>query len=210
MDEFNRIKDFIKRFPTISDIVTNVWLGIRNIPENLQITKEESPSCVNTCTHTEMNPNTIDLDEKDKQLIEKLAQNGRMPFAKLAEELDLGTNTVIKKFNRIRECGIVKVSIQINPNMLGYIAAARFNLAFDGESALSPIVDKLSKIPDVKLLIKTSGQYELAVHSLVRDLDQLITQQEEITNIAAIAKMEFSLKRPQLILPGKKEYISTF
>lgn len=209
MDEFNRIKDFIKRFPDVSDIVTNVWMGIRNIPENIAITKEQTLDIEKTPTHPVIRSN-IGLDKYDKQIIEKLARNGRTPFANIAKELEIGTNTVIKKYNRLKENSVIKVSIQINPVKLGYKAGALFNLAFHAESELSTIVDKLSEIPDVKLIIKTSGRYDLAVFSLVKDLEELVSMQEKINNTAEITKMEFVLRKPHEIQPGYKEYISTF
>lgn len=208
MEEFNRIKDFTKGLPSVTDIVTNVWMGIRNIPENLAII-EEHDSCAKY-SNQPIVKHSIDIDDNDKRLIEKLARNGRIPFDSIAKELNIGTNTVINKFNKLKENGIIKVSIQINPRKLGYKASARFNLAFHGESESSVVAEKLTALSDVFLIIKTSGIFDLAVFTLSRDLDQLLTQQEEMYKIAEISKMDFVLGRSHTILPGYKEYISTF
>ena len=71
MDEFNRIKDFTKRFPTVSETTTNVWMGIRNIPENIQITETtKSQIEKNAQDPNEINHKAVDADETDKQIIE--------------------------------------------------------------------------------------------------------------------------------------------
>ena len=80
-----------------------------------------------------------------------------MPFANIAKELDIGTNTVIKKYNRLKGNRVIKVSIQIDPKKLGYCGAATFNLAFHGDSTISSIVDKLTEIPDIFLLIELAA-----------------------------------------------------
>lgn len=208
IDEFNRIKDFIKRFPTVYDIVTNIWTGIRNIPENLQII--EGSRITGDKITIVGRPNTVDLDNNDKQIIEKLSINGRTPFSIIAKGLNIGTNTVINKYNRLKDNGIIKTSIQIDPNKLGYKTGASFHVAFNGESSISVVVDKLSQIPDVRLIIKTTGKYDLAVFTLAKDLDQLISQQEEIFKTGEITKIELTLRRPFIRYPGPKEYISTF
>jgi Lrp/AsnC family transcriptional regulator for asnA, asnC and gidA len=208
VDDFNRVKEMIKRLPTVSELTTNIWMGIRNIPENLQITSQD-PSAkveyVNTLSHK-----SIEIDEADKKIIEKLSKNGRAPFSSIAKELEIAVNTVIKKYERLKQNGIIKVSIQVNPEKIGYRTAAIFSLAFASQDSLSVIVDKLSSIPDVFLIIKTSGQYDLTVYSLVKDIDQLMNLQNEISKIAEISKQQMFLKKPKQIFPGYKEYISTF
>ena len=212
IDEFNRLKDYIKRAPSVYDVVTNIWMGIRNIPHNLKITKENCSIKENNDLDLTIKGNnkTIEIDEIDKQIIEKLAKDGQTPFAKMGKELNISTNTVIRKYERLKQKGIINVSIQINPINIGYPATASFNLAFQSQGSLTSIVDKLSAIPDIYLFIKTSGQYDLAIFSLIKDLEQVLSLQEQISEIAEISKIEIALRRPRTSFPSYKQYISTF
>ena len=204
--EFNRVKELILKMPTVSDLQTNVWMGIRNTPHNLQI--------VDNCTlpgevSKKRSQKPIEIDETDRKIIEKLSVDGRAPFATVAKELGVATNTVIRKFERLKESGIINVSIQVNPGKLGYRATAIFNLAFS-QNSISSIVEKLSAIPNIYLIIKTSGQFDLAVFYLLKDIDHLIEIQAEIAKIAEISKAQMSVRLPKPVFPGRKEYISTF
>jgi Lrp/AsnC family transcriptional regulator, regulator for asnA, asnC and gidA len=208
VDDFNRVKEMIKRLPTVSELTTNVWMGIRNIPENLQITNHDPSARVEYLK--KLSHKSIEIDEVDKKLIEKLSKNGRAPFSSLAKELEISVNTVIKKYERLKQNGIIKVTLQVNAEKMGYRAKVRFSLAFASQDSLTFIVNKLSSIPDVYLIIKTSGQYDLNVYSMVRDIDQLMNLQNEISKIAEISKKQMFLLKPKQIFPGYKEYISTF
>jgi DNA-binding Lrp family transcriptional regulator len=211
MDELNKAKEAIKKLPTVSELITNVWLGVRNIPENLQITANSEAVNEKTNYHLKKSSgNAIDVDETDRQIIQRLAKDGRMPFADIAEELGIATSTAIRKYERLKQNGVINVSIQVNPLKLGYRGMAIFNLAFLTQSSLSSIVDKLAKIPDITLILKTSGQFELSICSVVKDIDQLIALQTEIAKIAEVSKMVMILEKALPVLPAYMEYISTF
>lgn len=207
IEEFNRLKEITLRLSTASELSTNIWLGIRNIPHNLQITKIHVPIRVPA---KRSNREVIDLDEVDKQIIEKLTLNGRSPFAKVAQDIGIATNTVIRKYQRLKNNGVINVSIQVNPVTLGYHASGLFNLAFVSQSNLPAIVDKLSLIPNVYLMIKTSGQFDLSVYSLIKDIEQFLDIQNRIAEIADISKSQTFIRPLKRMLPGPKEYISTF
>lgn len=59
-------------------------------------------------------------------------------------------------------------------------------------------------------ILKTSGAYDLAVFSMIKDVDQIITLQEEFWKIAEISKTQIFLNKPFDKFPGYKQYISTF
>ena len=211
IEEFNKLKEFIKGRRTVSEVVTYIWMGTRNIPENLKLVEGDGFSLEkNASTFSRSSHDKIDIDDIDEQIIEKLARDGRTPFADIAKELGIATNTVIRKYERLKQNGVIKVIIQVNPEKMGYRAFVMFYLAFLSQSSLSLIVDKLSAIPDISSIIKTSGQYDLVVFSLVKDIDHIISLREEIHKIAEITKEKMFLAKPTPIMPGYKEYISTF
>ena len=56
------------------------------------------------------------------QIVEKLTKNGRLPFSKIAQEIGASTDTVARRYEKLRKNNFIKVSIQINPLELGYQA----------------------------------------------------------------------------------------
>ncbi len=65
-----------------------------------------------------------------RQIVGKLAVEGRASFSKIAREMELSTDTVVKRYHKLKEKGAMKVSIQINPNKIGYTSILDFNIAF--------------------------------------------------------------------------------
>jgi len=61
--------------------------------------------------------------------------------------------------------------------------------------------------------MKTTGDYDLQIYSMVQNLDQLLFIQEEIEKIQGISKIDTEILRltePINKWPSPKQYISTF
>ena len=152
LNELDYVKQVIKRKLPTMGLKTYVWTGVRNIPENLNLTG----TLKDTSESNQQNSNTvirtlgdrIIIDKLDKQIIEKLTLDGRASFTKIAKEIGLSTDTVVKRYHKLREKGAIKVSIQINPNKIGYTSILDFNIAFTTPGGLSdPIIESLAKYP---------------------------------------------------------------
>jgi DNA-binding Lrp family transcriptional regulator len=133
-----------------------------------------------------------------------------MSFRKIAEEIGISTDTVIRRYERLVKSGAMKISIQINPEKLGIQANLDFSIAFAFQKETAPIVENLAKIPGVIIIIKTSGDFDLHVTSMVRDSIQQFEIQEEIAKIPNIAKMETAARRIPDKWPTNSQHISTF
>ncbi len=209
MEELNNAKEAIRNFPTVRDLETHLWLGVRNMPENIQILHSEQQHIYKTLYYTKK-PSDFEIDALDHQIIEALSANSRTPFTSLAKKMGVATGTVISKYEKLKRNGIISSSIQIDPTKLGYHGRAVFNLAFVPETSLAVIVDKISKIPGVTLIIKTCSGFDLSVFAEARDIEQILALQDKLIDIAKLSKMELLLFKARDTIPGHKEYISTF
>ena len=93
---------------------------------------------------------------------------------------------------------------------MGYQAILDINIALINQSKTKELVDKLSVIPGVTYLAKTSGNYDLLVTSLVKDCKDIIAINEEIVKIPYIKRMETAMRPVYPAWPGSRQYISTF
>ena len=212
LKELDRIKETIRLHSSVTDLRTYFWLDVKNNPENLSFQSLElRRENVGEENLKIISPQKkITTDDIDKRIAQKLADNGRMSFRKIAEEIGMSTDTVIRRYERLVKSGAMKVSIQINPEKLGYQANLDFSIAFAFHKETAPIVEKLSKIPGVIIIIKTSGDYDLHVTAMVRDSIQQFEIQEEIAKIPNIAKMETAARRIPNKWPTNSQHISTF
>ncbi len=212
LKELDQIKETIRFHSSIVDIRTYFWLGVKNNPENLSfgLSNDEKIALARKDLKGTDSKESITIDETDKQIVQKLSENGRMSFRRIAKEIGISTDTVIRRYEKLVKGGAMKISIQINPEKLGYQANLDFSLAFAFQKETSTIVENLSKIPDVIIILKTSGDYDLHVTAMVRDTKQQFEIQEEIAKIPNIAKIETAARRIPNKWPTNSQHITTF
>jgi DNA-binding Lrp family transcriptional regulator len=95
---------------------------------------------------------------------------------------------------------------------MGYQAMCMFFTTTSNEKS-HLIVDKVSKIPNIISIMKTSGDYDLQIYAMVQDIAQLLYIQEQIGKIPGIRKIEAEILRISdewKKWPSPRQYISTF
>jgi Lrp/AsnC family transcriptional regulator for asnA, asnC and gidA len=214
VEELAQVKQSITKLPFVLGASIEVWTGVRNIPENLLILplQEAAIKTANTSVKTKSDQvrRPIKIDKINVQIIEKLATDGRMPFRKIAEELEISTDTVVRRYEKLKRNGDLKVIIQINPTKIGYYAFAIFNVACTSQDGLPNRVEALAKIPDVNFILKTSGNFDFVISVMIRDIKQLITIQEEIASTPGVTNMKIAVAKMFNVWPLPREIISTF
>jgi DNA-binding Lrp family transcriptional regulator len=212
LNELDRIKEAIRLHNSVIDIRTFFWLDVRNAPENLSfgIANNQDQVASEIIPKTYGPQKAIMVDETDLAIVEKLSQNGRMSFRKISEEIGMSPDTIIRRYEKLVDSGNLKVSIQINPEKLGYCANLDFSIAFAFQQETGVIIENLSKIPDVIIILKTSGDYDLHVTAMARDTEQQFRIQEEIAKIPNISRLETAARRIPNEWPTRSQHISTF
>ncbi len=213
-DEMDQIIQQIKELPYVQSLSTIVWIGLRSSLENLSLlsTNEKTSEEVATGKQSakKIRKTEHKLDDTDRQIIDKLALNGRVSFRRIANELKISTDTVIRRYRNLKQRGIIKTSIQIDPEKIGYSAIAYIDLSFVPQLNEPNIVDTLSNFPDVTKIIKTSGNFDLRLCTLIKSLEHLFTLQKRITDISGVIKIKIVMHKTSHIWPVQRENISTF
>lgn len=209
MKDIDHIKDAIRLHSSVSDVRNYFWLNVKNNPENLALLPTQGERLSSEPIPAKPIAEVF-VDNTDQKIAEILAKNGRMSFRQISVKTGISTDTVIRRYERLVKSGALKVSIQINPEKLGYQAVLDFSIAFAFHTETSAIIDDLAKIPNVIIIIKTSGDYDLHVTAMARDTKQQFEIQEEIAKISNIAKIETAARRISTRWPTESQHISTF
>lgn len=204
--EVGKFKEAIKRNKYVTDVKMEVWTEVKNMPERLTITDNAPPE---GAVELEEHKAEYEVDEVDRQIIEKLLENSMQPFGKIASEIGTSLNTVARKYKKLFEHKIVRPVIQINLPKIGYHAVLVFPLGFGPEANPDAIIKELFTIRDSTLMIKTAGEYDLAAFFILKDLNQLLDLQRRITGMAGIAKMDMKIYPTLVPWPAVGEFIST-
>jgi Lrp/AsnC family transcriptional regulator for asnA, asnC and gidA len=113
------------------------------------------------------------LDEIDHRIIAILQQDGRVPFAQIAEQLNVSAGMIRLRYNRLAEMGVLRVVAITNPLRMGYQTMAMIGIKADGRNLLD-IADKIAALDEVIYLIVVSGTYDILAEIVCRDQKHLL------------------------------------
>lgn len=128
------------------------------------------------------------LDDLDISLLDLLQQDARMPFVALAKELGVSDQTVRNRIERLVSRFGVKFVVDVDPAELGllYLYVA---VRVQGTS-LGKAIERLSRLPEVVFLARTTGGYDLVAEVVCRDRDDLIRVLDEYRAIPGIVHVD--------------------
>jgi len=216
VEQLNEVKDQFKNNFEISEMKTAIWTDVKEMNYNLAIINENRrntnrPSNNPKKLVQQKNGNNL-VDEIDQKIADALAENGRISMVELAKAANVSTSIVKRRYDKLKEKGALKVTIQVDPHKIGYLALCIFFTTISFEK-LPSIIQEISKIPDIISIMKTTGNYDLQIYAMIPDLDQMLFIKEELSKIDGIIKMDFEINRISEKMnkwPSPKQYISTF
>jgi len=113
------------------------------------------------------------LDEIDQHIIRALQADGRVPFAQIAQQLNVSPGMIRIRYNRMVEMGFLKVLAITDPLRMGYTTMAMIGIRAEGNKMLE-VADKIAALPEVIYLIVVSGRFDLVAEVVCRDHADLL------------------------------------
>jgi len=215
--QLDEVKDAIKLLFSTSNLRTVIWTDVKEMHQNLLLSHDKETAELEKATPDEKEEKTAEtkkekakIDEIDHKIADILSKNGFAPIDKIAKEIGISTSNAKKRYEKLKKHGLLKVTVQIDPTKLGYRALAIFYLTFTLNQDSTSTIEKISRIPDIISIMKTSGDYDLQVYAMIRDIDELLAIQGEFAKIDGIAKTEMDISAILSEWPTPRQYISTF
>ena len=130
------------------------------------------------------------MDCVDLKIIDLLMKDAQMPFSSIAKTLDLGVDTVIRRYNRLKSEGIIQSAVVIvdlkKCGLKGHVFLL-VNTAAGAEP--EKMFDEFSKITNVLTVFHTIGDYDMLLHCVYSDMDNLTHLQKELSQVPGIQYM---------------------
>jgi DNA-binding Lrp family transcriptional regulator len=209
-NQFNNIKNDIEKLILPETIYTDYWTGRTiEMPENISF------GLYKESTFKEI-PNSFfyrkpRVDQIDLKILEKLRENGRIAFGEIQKEVGVSIDTIARKYHRLRKHGIIKITLLINAERLGYSGILFVRLKLASHQDIDPALRSLIIIPDIWAIVELSGYYDLRVFILIRDVNHLLEMQQKISNIPSFKEAEAVLVRePMNPFPGPRHWITNW
>lgn len=114
------------------------------------------------------------LDDTDREIIKLLQQDGRMPFLTIANQLGLAEGTVRRRVARLLDEKILRIVGITDPFKIGLHTVAIVGLKVE-RGRLDPTAEALTKLPEVRSVALSTGNFDLVIQVAVKNNDELLT-----------------------------------
>ena len=137
------------------------------------------------------------MDKIDQKIIQELNKNGRKPFRTIAKRIGISTQTITRRYNKMKKNGtIARLIITLNPEKLGYIGTAYLFIKVNHASKISQVIEQLSKTPNLIRAVPTFGSYEIYAILAFRNMIRLNEDILKINELPNILNLDFSVAVP--------------
>lgn len=106
----------------------------------------------------------IKLDRLDRQILQLIAQDARIPFLEVARVCNVSGAAIHQRIQKLTSLGVLKGSqFIIDPETIGYETCAYIGLNLKDPEKFDAVVDKLKEIPEVVECHYTTGNYDMFI-----------------------------------------------
>ena len=130
------------------------------------------------------------MDKLDYEIMKKLLDNSRTPFSKISSELGVSTDTVIRRYEKLQKTDAIKPTINVDIFKLGYGVRVWYMISLMQQIDISATINEITKIQDVRRIIKAVGDYDLLVIAPVKDFKHMFEIGRELKKIKGVLKIE--------------------
>jgi len=108
----------------------------------------------------------------DMEILKILYENGRESLVDIGKKVGLTHPSVRERLNRLTRDGVVRIQANINLGKLDYVVGF-VTFEVTDPNALTEFTRQLSRCPRVLLIGFTSGNFNLALMVVAKDIDML-------------------------------------
>ena len=139
----------------------------------------------------------MDLDFKDKHLLEEIQENSRITNTELAKRIGLSPSSTLERVKKLEVSGIIEKYITLlNPRKAGYscFTFVEIRLARHGETPVEDFISSIALIPEVLECHHITGEADFLLRVATKDIpayEELILHQ--LSALANVQTMKTSV-----------------
>ena len=139
----------------------------------------------------------MDLDFKDKHLLEEIQENSRITNTELAKRIGLSPSSTLERVKKLEVSGIIEKYITLlNPRKAGYscFTFVEIKLARHGETPVEDFISSIALIPEVLECHHITGEADFLLKVATKDIpayEELILHQ--LSALANVQSMKTSV-----------------
>ena len=153
----------------------------------------------------------IKLDEIDRQILDLLIENTRIPFTDIAKKLLVSARTVHVRVKKMEDAMIIRgSSLNLDYEKLGYSFIAYVGILLEKTQKTKFVIDKLNAIPNVTVAHITTGKYNIFCKLRAKDTSHAKEIIFSIDDIDGINRTESMISLEESINDKKRLMHSIF
>lgn len=114
------------------------------------------------------------LDEKDLAIVSYLQYDGRTPFTKIANELNITEGSVRHRVKRLIDSGKLQIVGIVEPKELGWNEAGMIGITVQA-NRITEVAEAIAKLPEVSYLFQAAGEFDLFAEVYCKDRDHFVS-----------------------------------
>jgi Lrp/AsnC family transcriptional regulator for asnA, asnC and gidA len=116
--------------------------------------------------------NVAPLDRIDQQIIRQLRDDSSISSERLAKLLFVSARTVRSRIERLRDAGIIELTVRVNRERAGYPATADIVAQVEA-NRVHEIADRIAEFPEVGYVAITTGSQDISIQVYARSTDDI-------------------------------------
>ena len=118
-------------------------------------------------------PLTHPSDPLNRSIINMLQEDGRLPYATIAQALGVSEGTVRNRVTRMIESKVLRIMAVADPLALGYTGYAMLGVKFTAGTDPDVIGGSFRRLPEVTYVLLVAGRHDLLVEVICETQAQL-------------------------------------
>jgi len=109
------------------------------------------------------------MDDLDRQILEILQENVKMPYHEIGKRLNVGSTTIFTRVQKMVKNGIIeKFTIDLNCTKVGYPACKWVGISVE-PGKIDNVAEKIAMFDEVRLVATTDGDHDIVIEIIGSD-----------------------------------------
>lgn len=114
------------------------------------------------------------MDKTDIEILRILCNDARVPFKRIALELGISAETVVRRFKKLEENGVILgSSIVLSSKACGFNELVGFFVKIKSGASIKAIKEGLISLPQVNSLWQEWGAFDFYIESFMKNLSEM-------------------------------------
>jgi len=114
------------------------------------------------------------LDEKDRAIVSQLQYDGRTPFTKIAEDLDITEGSVRQRVKRLIDSGKLQIVGIVEPKEMGWNEAGMIGITVQA-NLITEVAEAIAQLSEVTYLFQAAGEFDLFAEVYCKDREHFVS-----------------------------------